>query len=424
MILKKVESVSVPHLMQVGHFESQSGEQIAVYFRSLGRIETPQSTDHFFVVGVIAAYLRSEPYTHLGTVSELLYKNIITAMHKWSLWWGYPAITVTVETKADTTQLPKRSFSGCLMTGGVDSLFTARTEQDDIDAFVNVTHCRSEAGGIEADCSKISNLSVAAFSQEQGKEFFQVETNVMTAFSQVEDAWSSISHGPCYAAIGHFLGGNITELLISASFSNDQMRPWGSHPETDSLFSSNTVKFRHVGVGFNRFQKHRDIASERSYLRYLSVCESGPQEGEHLNCSMCQKCLRSMITLDLLDIDRLDAPTFDWHGYHPENLKKFLLQGHVNTTELLAYAEEVGREDVAVILRDVINYANKYHWVVRAELLLRRRMNGWLKYKPFFKRLRSIGYRLLGIRQRHQVLVGRAPQNETSTPLKLEPRRD
>ena len=422
MKLKNVETFLTPHVMQVGSFESQSGEQVTVFFRSIDRIEAPQLTDHFFIVGVIASYLRGESYTHPEPISEVLYNNIITVMQKWSLWWRYPAIKVTVETFADTTEPAKKPHRGCLMTAGVDSLFTARTLQDEIDAFVNVAHCRFDAA--KTDAAKMSNNSIAAFSQEQGKELFQVETNVMSAFSQIEDAWSSISHGPCYAAIGHFLGGNISELMISASFSNDQMRPWGSHPEIDRLYSSNAFRFRHVGVGFNRFQKHREIASDQSCLRYLSVCENGPQEGEHINCSKCQKCLRSMITLDLLDIERLQAPTFNWDGYHPENLKKFLLQGHVNTSELLAYAEEIGRMDIAAILKDVIDYADKYYWLVRAELFLRRRMNGWLRFKPFLKRLRAIAYRLFGVRQRHQTSTARAPQNDTSTSLKTEPRRD
>lgn len=424
MQLTKVETVLAPYVLQVGHYESEAGEQIAIYFRTLEPIETPLSTDHFFIVGVIAAYLRGEPYAHLGPVSERLYNNMITAVHKWSAWWHYPVITITAATAAETTPSTQKPHRGCLMTGGVDSLFTARTEQDEIAAFVHVTHNPASAADLETDCSKISNLSLAGFAQEQGKQFFQIETNVMTAFSQIEDAWSSISHGPCYAAIGHFLGGNITDLLISASFSKDQMRPWGSHPETDSLFSSSLVKFRHVGVGFNRFQKHRDIASNRSYLKYLSVCENGPQDGTHINCSKCQKCLRSMITLDLLNIDRSDAPTFNWYEYRPENLKNFLLQGHVNTTEMLAYADEIGREDVAVILRDVIKYAEKYNWIIQLELWLRRRLNGWLKYKPLFKRLRAIAYRLFRIRQRHQTLPNRKRHNETLTSLELEHRRD
>ena len=86
--------------------------------------------------------------------------------------------------------------------------------------------------------------------------------------------------------------------------------------------------------------------------------------------------------------------------YRPEQLKSFLLQGHVNSSELLAYAEEIGRDDIATVLRDVIAYSQRYRWIVNAEMFFRRR-HGWLlKHKAFLKRIRLAVYAALRIRPR------------------------
>ena len=175
------------------------------------------------------------------------------------------------------------------------------------------------------------------------------------------------------AAVGHFLSAEIQELTISASFSTEQQRPWGSHPAIDPLLSSSAMAFRHQGEAYTRSEKHAEIARDPILLKHLSVCEHGPQSGAFVNCSKCQKCLRSMITLDLLDIDRAAASSFDWTDYHPAGLKRFLLPGHGNCSELLAYAEKAGRTDIAAILRDTIAYADKHHWIDEAEQILRRR---------------------------------------------------
>ncbi|MEL6416556.1 MAG: hypothetical protein AAFQ15_16610, partial [Pseudomonadota bacterium] len=286
---------------------------------------------------------------------------------------------------------------GCLMSGGVDSLFTAILPESQIGSFVNLIHCdrKDSQAHLHRQHSELTSLASLL-----NKDLHFVETNIMTAFQEIEDAWSSVSHGPCMAAVGHFLSSELSSLYISASFSKAQMRPWGSHPTTDKWLSSESLEFKHTGTAFNRLEKHKLIAQKPELLQYLSVCENGPQTGEVINCSNCQKCLRSMITLDLLDLDRAKAPTFAWSDYHPKKLQRFLLQGAVNCTELLSFAEQRGRDDIAEILRDVIDYSDQHRWIVRSEMFIRRRFNWLLKYKTTLKRIRAATYAVLSIRAR------------------------
>lgn len=399
MKLVEIETVHGEGTCQIGVYRAASGQEYRVSFRNQTKIALPASNDHFFIVGALAAFLRHEPYEHLGPVSRSLFDNFLEAMSQWSEWWNHPLVDLHAEFE-DTASAPQNDRKmGCLMSGGVDSLFTAKTQADKISAFVNLLHCKSDEAGSAFHPAHTDLNGLAA---DLDKSIYWVETNVMSEFSEIEDAWTTLSHGACMAAVGHFLSGELSGLYISASFAHDQMRPWGSHPKTDQLLSSETFQFTHLGENFNRFDKQREISASPEYLAYLSVCEHGPQSGEFINCSKCQKCLRAMITLDLLNIDRSAAPTFDWSDYRPEQLKSFLLQGHVNSSELLAYAEEIGRDDIAAVLRDVIAYSLKYRWIVKTEMFFRRRYGWLLKYKAFLKRIRFAVYAALRIRPRRQ----------------------
>lgn len=396
MKLLSVETLTAPYLSQVGLFETRSGEQISIYFRSSKRISAPTHTDHFFLVGALAAYLRGEKYVHAGQVDRELYENFHVAMRRWQDWWGKRPINIAAELSPPAPKSAAPHIA-CLMSGGVDSMYTLTRSSASVSTLIHLIHAH-RPGKDRAAHAHFDSLS--AFAKAMNKDLIGVETNVMTAFREVEDSWARISHGACMAAVGHFLQSEIGELIISASFAEDQLRPWGSHPDIDPLMSSSSMVYRHDGAAYTRFEKHREISSHKVALQHLSVCEHGPQSGEHVNCSKCQKCLRSMITLDLLGVDRALAPSFDWSDYDPAAIKEFLLPGHVNCSELLAYAERAGRADIADVLREAIAYAEKHHWIVKAELFARQRFNWVLKYKSTLKRLRRAIYGMLNIRMR------------------------
>lgn len=397
MKLIKVQEERGEKTSQIGNYRTRNGEEVQVGFHTQNPVAFPATNDHFFIVGALAAFLKCEPYHHLGSVSEELVSNFRNLMMQWSAWWKHHPITIIADTQASYNEPGPNRNAGCLMSGGVDSLFTAILPESQFGSFVNLIHCerRDSQAHLHRQHSELNSLASLL-----NKDLYFVETNIMTAFQEIEDAWSSVSHGPCMAAVGHFLSSELSSLCISASFSRAQQRPWGSHPETDKWLSSDSLEFKHTGIAFNRLEKHKLIAQKPELLKYLSVCENGPQTDGFINCSNCQKCLRSMITLDLLDFDRAMAPTFDWRDYHPKKLQRYLLQGAVNCTELLSFAEQIGRDDIAEILRDVIDYSDQHHWIVRCEMFVRRRFNWLLKYKTTLKRIRAAIYAILRIRTR------------------------
>lgn len=108
-------------------------------------------------------------------------------------------------------------------------------------------------------------------------------------------------HGAGLAGVAHSLSSGFDTVHIPATHSYRDIFPWGSNPLTDSFWSSENLNVLHDGAEAGRAQKisrllmHSDLA-----LKTLRVCTKN--EGGLQNCGKCDKCVRTMTTLDLLGI--------------------------------------------------------------------------------------------------------------------------
>ena len=78
--------------------------------------------------------------------------------------------------------------------------------------------------------------------------------------------------------------------------------PFGSHPATDPLWSTEATEFVHDGVELSRPDKCFEIADNDVMLEHLRVCVYRP---DLYNCGMCSKCVSTAFNLQLAGtIDR------------------------------------------------------------------------------------------------------------------------
>jgi hypothetical protein len=226
---------------------------------------------------------------------------------------SFKRIAVTPDRKLDDRQDYSESRGvGSFFSGGIDSLFTLASHLDEIDHLVLV-----HGFDIDLDDHKLrSQVSekLTRFAAKTGKKLIEIETNV-GVFLRKYVSWS-FGHGPALAAVGHLLTPCLRRIYIPATHSITDDVPWGSHPVVDPLWSSESLEFLHDGIQVTRVQKTEKIATWPAALECLRVCWKNP--GSAYNCGKCPKCLRTMVTLQMVGSLDACASLFE----EPLNLKR------------------------------------------------------------------------------------------------------
>lgn len=260
-------------------------------------------------------------------------------------WWRYPRMwpEFHIRPVAIAPQAPR--VRALCFTGGVDSFFTLLHSGWSTDVLVFVhgydvpLEDESRAGRIRSDLHRIARAV--------GARAVTIRTNLRShpAFRNV--SWER-THGGALAAIGHLLGGLVDGLVISSStpYSNDH--PWGSHWELDPYWGGAGLTIEHIGAEFTRNAKLRMMADSELVRQHLRVCWEN--RDHRLNCSRCEKCIRTRIVLSRLGV--LDAfPVFDGPATLAADLDR--LPALENLDLFPRYEEEIGSAQPEAVSRAI-----------------------------------------------------------------------
>lgn len=198
--------------------------------------------------------------------------------------------TTSAAPLADADQRGTASF----FSGGIDSLYTLSEHRSEIDSLILIH-------GFDVDLEdhalrKQVSDRLREFANKTDKALVEVETNV-GVFLRKYVGWS-FGHGPALATIGHLLAPGFRRIYIPATHTQADDVAWGSHPLVDPLWSSETLEFVHDGSDVTRVQKTETVTNWPTAMECLRVCWKNP--GGAYNCGRCEKCLRTMVTLQML----------------------------------------------------------------------------------------------------------------------------
>ena len=186
---------------------------------------------------------------------------------------------------------------GACFSGGVDSLYTLLTHQEEIThlCFVHGLDIPLENTALRAEVAG----RVRTMAREFGKEVIEIETNAR----QVLDSYVTwlLGYGAVLRTIGMLLDG-VGRFYIPGSHYGGCLCPDGTHPLLDPLWSTSRLEFVHDACDVTRFRKCEYVSRHPIAYDQLRVCPLN-QPGV-LNCCRCEKCVRTMIYLQALD--RLD----------------------------------------------------------------------------------------------------------------------
>jgi hypothetical protein len=184
---------------------------------------------------------------------------------------------------------PAGTGTALFYAGGVDSSYSLIEHEAEVDALVVVFGFDMHMDDDEMARSRARNT---AFARSLGKEILFVESN-HRVFMRDLGVSRTFVYGAMLASIALLMG--FRRCHIASSHSVGHLRPEGSHPMLDPLYSNGTTTIVHDDVTVSRLQKTRAIAGRPEILGNLRVCWDQPDE----NCGACLKCLRTMAALRL-----------------------------------------------------------------------------------------------------------------------------
>ena len=223
----------------------------------------------------------------LGNLKELL--------AVWKVWWGTPGLQPRALSSATADDKDYR-FKGraVFFSGGVDSFYSLLREGLDASHLIFVHGFDIPIhDGVRFDAFEPALREIA---HECGVTPIIVSTNLRSHHLTRGMDWER-GHGAALAAVAHLLSDQIGVAVVPSSYTYGNFHPWGTSWHTDHLFSSRRVRLQHADASLWRADKLAAIADHHLVQRHLRVCSENRRPTG--NCGYCEKCLRTMISLEL-----------------------------------------------------------------------------------------------------------------------------
>lgn len=280
---------------------------IELYFRTDGDQLVP-GAEPFICAMLIPAMEQGRDIVipeDLAVAADFL-DNIGRLQDVYAVW--YPAfrrVAIRVRVRERQPSVPGRG-AALFFSGGLDACYSLLTVGDRVDTLVYVRgiDMQLDDDALYRQCLD-TNTEIA---QAHGKTLLPIESNVRFFIRKLSKSglgWG-VTQGCGLGALANALGFPLT--FISASGTYDHLEPYGSHPLTDPMCSSDLVRIRHVGCEARRHEKLLVVGKDDFLLQRVRVC----WQDDGLNCGRCEKCLQMRMALTLAGLrSRNFAPWTD-----------------------------------------------------------------------------------------------------------------
>jgi 7-cyano-7-deazaguanine synthase in queuosine biosynthesis len=281
---------------------------------------TPEWSIPLRLVQAVAAGEAAE----LGSVSPRLASNLATIRDIYAAWIDGHRVPLSFE-PSPPCPAPHSGVS-LFFSCGVDSYYSLIRHQDEIDNLVLVH-------GFDVPLAETTTFALVeeqarAAARLFSKRLIVVRTNSHWEQAKIPCRWR-MYHGAVLMAVAYALAPNHGKVYIASSHSSyADMEPWGTHPLLDPLWSSDAVEIVHDGPN-TRIEKLRLLVQYPEIMARLRVCWENI--GKY-NCGLCEKCIRTMLALRALGIDRC--------AVFPDTLTPELVRQHeLNRDSVLCWRE-------------------------------------------------------------------------------------
>ena|SRR3989338_2558280 len=325
-----------------------------LYFEVNSRIQNffPDDATPFLAAVLYPAMKCREDIFIDGTVSEKVLNGVYKIMSSVEAWnVGLKSVKIHADVMPDKKAGSKKAL---FFSAGVDSLYTL------------LTHNRSKkiithfifSHGMDIPLAEKELYATTLRNIQKVARYFNI--TVITVKTNIRDftgkyvKWD-FAHGPVLGSIAILLRGNFNEIFISGGMNINHIRPFGSHPHIDPLWSSEKMIVNHYGSHTDRLGKiESEIVKSKLALSVLRVCWRN--KNSQYNCGECEKCLRTMLSL-YTSGSLLKCKTFN----KPINLEVlenlYVVKNHIRyfRENLVALEKTTGNERLVSSIRKCIS---------------------------------------------------------------------
>ena len=333
--------------------------------------------DCFLVAMLVSAMKRHKDIDIDGDISEKLYYNLTYYVIKML----HILIPSTKLIQIKCKNLVASNFNtgkgvACGLSCGIDSLSCLHDHYYDNKCpknfqITHVTHFNVGAHGSTKNFVFRKN-NVEKFAEENKLEFIEVNSNLMDLNKA---AWIE-SHTLKNCSVALLLQKLIGKYYYSSSYQyrDCQIKTTDDisylDPALIHLLSTESTQFISHGCQHTRIDKIRATTLNPSSYTHLDVCVENDHDRETstLNCGKCWKCVRTLITLEMLNKFKLYEKCFD-------NLENYET---ISKDYIREYAHKKSAHEP--LIKEMIEYAKKINF---GKLLRKSKPgNGKSKAKP------------------------------------------
>lgn len=265
-----------------------------VRLATTANVPLTQDSTPWLPVATVVGMRSARDVALYGEVSEHALANSREAMALLQTWYPERMHDVTVDAPMPTTSSdPGPRGVAAFFSGGVDSYYTTLKNLDEITHLIFIHGFDIDL--FNEDLAERTLVAMRKSAAELGKQLIEVRTDVRSWLDRNDVDWGPEGFGPLLAHVGLALANVVSKIYIPASHTFDDMKPNGSHPDLDPLWSSDAVSFVHDGVEATRAAKIKLFVDSDAAMRHLRVCWWNGNND--YNCGECEKCVRTMLNL-------------------------------------------------------------------------------------------------------------------------------
>lgn len=290
--------------------DNKPGQRIWFRFPIADASPLTRHADPFVIATAVYALGRFERLHVHGTVSEGLLANLAEFQAAFAAFHNFPyakPVHYSADEIAPSSAIGRSHRGLTAFSGGVDSCFSVYRHT----GLSTLGPKRALGAALMMHGFDIPLDQPAVFAQSALRSKHMTDDAGLSLFTGVTNLrilpvpWEETFAAAVAGSLSFFQPAFSYGLVPSFQEWSQVRFDHGSNPLTDPLLSSASFQIVHDGAGYGRIDKLRELTGWSGAMRHLRVCWQGAQLDR--NCCACEKCLRTMLMLDVCGAPQPEA---------------------------------------------------------------------------------------------------------------------